>query len=325
MKGMKKILWLFVLCACILTVTESYAQHEQQYSQFMYNKLIFNPGYAGSTDDVTFLGTYRNQWMGFEGAPTSMGISVDGSLKKDKVGLGMNIFRHTIGVYDNWTMDGVYAYKIQVGPEALLSAGLQASMRYYGVNFADSRLRGTQDLGIDPAIPDDQISDLTANFGFGLYFSTPKFYAGFSVPRLLNTNVDFTDRELPLSRESRHSFFMMGGNVRLNPVLEWTPQMLIKHTSNAPIGVEVFSGFTVLERYTAGVGYRSGGLSSFMGESVDVLVGFQLNAQLFMAFSYDILISDLRNYSTGSIEAVVRYTLAKESAKPDRIINPRYF
>lgn len=303
----------------------SYGQHEQQYSQFMYNKLIFNPGYAGSTGDLTFVGAYRNQWMGFEGAPTSMGISVDGSLREDKVGLGLNIFRHTIGIYDNWTMDGVYAYKLQVGPESVLSAGLQASMRYYGANFRDGRLRSSQDLSLDPAIPEDHVSDLTANFGFGLYFSTPNFYAGLSIPRMLNTNIDFVDRELPMSRESRHTFVMAGANIRLNPVLEWTPQLLVKYVPNAPVGFEFYSGFTVLERFTGGVGYRSGGLSSILGESVDVLVGFQLSPQFFMAFSYDILISKLSNYSTGSIEAIVRYSFVKEEDRPEKIINPRYF
>ena len=318
-------------CAFIIVVTglichlNLNGQHEQQYSQFMYNKLIFNPGYAGSSDDLTFVAAYRNQWMGFEGAPTSMGLSVDGSLRKDKIGLGMNIFRQTIGIFDNWTMDGVYAYKLKMGPEATLSAGVQASLRYYGANFADSRLRGSQELGIDPAIPMDQINDLSANFGFGLYFSTPHFYAGLSMPRLLNTNVDFVDRELPLSRESRHAFFMTGANIRLSSVLEWTPQVLIKQVSNAPLGWEVFSGFTVLERYTAGLGFRSGGLASNLGESIDVLIGFQLSAPLFIGFSYDILISEFRSYSSGSIEAVVRYSFVKEPERKERIINPRYF
>lgn len=318
--GRHIIVFGLILCSIL-----SFGQHEQQYSQFMYNKLIFNPAYAGSTDDLTVTASYRNQWMGFEGAPVNMGISVDGSLKEDKIGLGLNIFRRTIGIYDNWTMDGIYAYKLKVGENSTLSAGLQASLRYYGANFADQRLRGSQDISIDPSIPQEQIADLAANFGFGLYFSSPTFYAGLSVPRLLASEIDFLDREIPLSLESRHAFLMSGLNVRLSSIWEWTPQILVKYVSNAPLSFEAYNGFTVLERYTVGLGYRSGGLSSSLGESIDVLLGFQLTRQLFMAFTYDILLSPIRNHSSGSIEAVVRYSFIKEADRPQQIINPRYF
>ena len=316
---------ILIIMILTMSVQLAFGQHEQQYSQFMYNKLVFNPAYAGSTDELTATASYRNQWMGFEGAPVNMGVSVDGSLREDKVGLGLNVFRRTIGIYDNWTMDGIYAYKLKVGENSTLSAGLQASLRYYGANFADDRLRGSQDLSIDPSIPQEQVSDLAANFGFGLYFSTPKFYAGLSVPRLLASEIDFLDREIPLSLESRHAFFMTGFNVRLNSIWEWTPQGLLKYVNNAPLGVEVYNGFTVLERYTVGLGYRSGGLSASLGESIDVLFGFQLTRQLFMAFTYDILLSPLRNHSSGSIEAVVRYSFIREDDRPQQIINPRYF
>jgi type IX secretion system PorP/SprF family membrane protein len=301
------------------------AQHEQQYTQFMFNKLAFNPAYAGNTGDLTATAIYRNQWMGFEGAPVSMGVSVDGGLKEDKIGLGMNIFRTTVGIFDTWTMDGIYSYKLRLGPEATLSAGLQASLRYYGVNFLDSRLRGTQELTIDPSIPNEAISDLTANFGFGLYFSTNNFYAGLSMPRLLNTNLDFVEREIPLSSESRHTFVMMGTNIRLNPILEWTPQLLFKYVQNAPFGLDFYSGFTFLERYTMGLGYRSGGVQRNFGESIDVLVGFQITQGLFMAFSYDILLTDIKTYSSGSAEVVLRYSFVPAQEKPEKIINPRYF
>ena len=46
---------------------------------------------------------------------------------------------------------------------------------------------------------------------------------------------------------------------------------------------------------------------------------------IFICFLYDILLSEIRQYSSGSIEAVVRYQLIKESDDSQRMINPRYF
>ncbi len=317
-----------LLCICsVLVLGEGTvkAQHEQQYSQFMYNKLAFNPAFAGTLGDLTFTALYRNQWMGFEGAPTTMGLSADMALNRQRVGLGMNLFRHTIGIYDTWTMDGAYAYKIQTGPRSRLSAGLQASLRYYGVNYLDPRLRGAQELSIDNAITLEQLGRYTPNFGFGLYFSTDRFFVGLSVPRLLNINIDFTDRDVPLSRETRHAFVMAGGTVPLYPELEWTPQLLVKFVKNAPLSYDINSIFTLAQRYMLGLSYRSGGLERSLGESIDILVGFQISNRLFMGFSYDILLSDIRRYSSGSVEAVLRYQLTKEEETRERVINPRYF
>ena len=44
---MQKIYILFVFC---LLAAGLHAQQEEQYTQFMYNKLMLNPGYAGSQD-----------------------------------------------------------------------------------------------------------------------------------------------------------------------------------------------------------------------------------------------------------------------------------
>jgi type IX secretion system PorP/SprF family membrane protein len=319
------VLAIIILVLCISKRSE--AQHEQQYTQFMYNKLAINPGYVGSYDGITATALYRQQWIGLEGAPRTMGLTLDAAVKSDKIGIGANIFRHTIGIYDTWTVDGMYAYKLKMGPKSTLSAGLQGSLRYYGLNFLDPRLKGAQGIGIDPSIPQEEIGNYILNFGFGLYFSSEHFFAGLSIPRLLNSNLDFVERDIPLSRESRHAFAMIGGVIPLNESLDLIPQMLIKQVQNAPISADFNAGLMLDKRYTLAFTYRTGGLSTDFGSSVDVIVGIQISNPLFFGVSYDILLSSLRNYSTGSFEAVLRYRFdtSKDQETPVRVINPRYF
>jgi len=50
---MKKILFSLV---GLLAFAWVQAQQEQQYTQFMYNKLAINPGYAGSKDAICLTG-----------------------------------------------------------------------------------------------------------------------------------------------------------------------------------------------------------------------------------------------------------------------------
>ena len=45
------------------------AQQEPQYTQFIFNKLTYNPGYAGSFVSPTLTAIYRNQWLGIDGSP----------------------------------------------------------------------------------------------------------------------------------------------------------------------------------------------------------------------------------------------------------------
>ena len=63
---MKK-LFTFLLVAFFASA--SFAQQQQHNTQFMYNKLGYNPAYAGSQDVPCVTCLYRNQWIGLEGAP----------------------------------------------------------------------------------------------------------------------------------------------------------------------------------------------------------------------------------------------------------------
>lgn len=308
--------------------TGAFAQHERLLTQFMYNKLAINPGYAGTYDGIAATAFYRNQWIGFDGAPTTIGLNIDAALKKEKVGLGLNIVRHTISIFDQWTLDGIYAYKIKLSPKSFLSAGLQGSLRYIGANFQDPRLRSSQGLDIDPALPTDAVGFYILNFGFGLYFHSEYFFAGLSIPRLLNSDIDMIDRPVPLSRESRHGFAMAGGKIPLSDRWDLVPQLLIRQVPGAPISIDLNLGVMYLKRITLAGTWRNGGLNSEWGSSIDVILGAQIARSLFLGASYDILLSSLRNQSSGSAELILRYTFdgsVQAQDAPVRVINPRYF
>lgn len=203
---MKKIFTTFFF---LLTTILAYSQQEPQYTQFMYNKLAMNPGYAGSRDGACFTGIYRNQWIGLEGAPKTAMFSFDMPLMAERVGIGLNLNRSTIGITEKWTIDGIYAYRIPIG-KGHLGVGIQASVRYIGSNYTDSRLVATQSISSDGGIPVGDQSKYVPNFGAGLYYSTNKFYIGFSAPRFLDNNIDFNSLSGVLGKEVPHVYFMTG-------------------------------------------------------------------------------------------------------------------
>ena len=48
-----------------------YGQQESQYTQYMYNTMMFNPAYTGSREVGSFFGMLRTQMVGIKGAHTN--------------------------------------------------------------------------------------------------------------------------------------------------------------------------------------------------------------------------------------------------------------
>ena len=66
-----------------------------------------------------------------------------------------------------------------------------------------------------------------------------RFYFGFSVPRLLENNIDLADSGDVISREVRHVFFMGGLTIPLGEKVDLQPQVLLKYVGGAPFDGDV--------------------------------------------------------------------------------------
>lgn len=310
------ILWL-ALCTGVVQ-----SQQQQMYTQFMYNKLAINPAFAGNEEYLTATMIYRDQWVGFPGAPNAQVFNVNLPRLGPRVGVGFHVERQSIGITEKVTYEGMYAYKFFLGP-GTLSMGINVSGRNYVLDYTDPRLFGVQDIRLDPSIPQTRESRQLFNAGFGLYFNTNTFFIGGSIPRMIRGDLDFDDNQL-FSTEVRHLMIMTGGTFRLDKDWRLTPQFLFRAAENTPFSLDFnFSG-TWKETYTMGLTYRTGGAQQDWGESLDLIFGFQISERMLMGFAYDITLAKIRNSSAGSIELMLNYVLVPRKRKTV-VINPRYF
>lgn len=316
---MKKIITTVILSFAFICC---YAQQEHQYTQFMFNKLGHNPGYAGSKDAACLTGIYRSQWMGLEGAPNSQLLSFNMPLLNKRIGIGLNLSRSSIGISERWTVDGIYSYRVNLG-RGTLGLGIQGSIRYIGNDYTDPRLQATQGITADGGIPVGEKNKYVPNFGVGLYYSTSTFYFGIAAPRLLKNNIDFNDISGILSKEVQHWNVMAGVLFQLSESVDLQPQGLIKYASGAPLDAELNLSLIFVKKYTAGLTYRVGGNSGGSGSSIDLLVAAHLTDELLFGASYDIPLSDLKDYNNGSIEVLLRYCFG--TSEGEEFINPRFF
>ncbi len=299
------------------------AQQEQLYTQFMYNKLGLNPAFAGNHEQVALSALYRNQWIGFEGAPITQTASINAPLLGQKIGLGLNLTRNTIGISEKQTIDGIYAYRIHFKDGGTLSLGIQGSARRYQIDYTDPRLNGIVDKNQDPAILVRKFDQNVINFGAGVYFNTSHFYLGVSAPRLIQEDINFAS-DIGFSKERRHFYLMTGGALDLSNDWVLTPQFLFKYVDNTPYDLDANISITYRSLITAGATYRHGGDSSSFAESIDILFGVHVTPSLLIAAAYDYTLSEIRNHSSGSIEFAIHYNIGRKTSAED-IINPRYF
>ena len=73
------------------------AQQDPQFTNFMHSKLIYNPGYAGTSDAICANLQYRQQWSSFPGAPKTGLLSFDMPIGALPLGIGLNIMSDKIG------------------------------------------------------------------------------------------------------------------------------------------------------------------------------------------------------------------------------------
>ncbi len=315
---MRKTITLFLLGFSVV----AWGQQEEQFTQFMYYKMGFNPGYAGSNEAPCISILARNQWLGIEGAPETQLLTFNMPLFNQRVGIGATVSRHTIGLTQRVTAEAVYAYRIRVG-RGTLGLGLQGSIRLIRSNFNDAE--STEPRENDVAIPVGIQSKYVPNFGAGIYYGSKRFFFGISAPRFLQNNIDLADGDGVLSKEVTHLYVMGGTLLDLSETVQLQPQLLLKYVKGAPFDGDVNFNFIFSEKFTTGLSYRLGGSKeSGIGESVSLVFGVQINDDILFGVSYDYTLSKLRDHNSGSIEAMLRYCIGGRS-KGDEFVNPRFF
>ena len=78
-----------LVCLTLLSF-QSNAQQDPQFTHYMYNMSVINPGYATATEDILNIGgLYRTQWVGMEGAPKTASFFAHTPIS-EKIELGIS-------------------------------------------------------------------------------------------------------------------------------------------------------------------------------------------------------------------------------------------
>lgn len=316
----------YILCSFFLVqVNFLNAQQGVQYTQFMFNKLAFNPAYAGSGDSPCVSCIHRSQWVGLEGAPTSQTINFHSPFLRKKVGIGISLQNDRIGPSNSTWVNISYAYHIKIN-ESKLSIGLQGTMRSYKLDLNETNAI----VDNDPAVLSGSLRKILPNLGAGAYFLSPNFYMGVSIPYLLNGDISFIENpgvssSQDFSTEDRHLYAMAGFKIEISPTLKFKPAVMLKFVENAPIDIDINGSLLFNDFLGLGAAYRLGGIRNSIGESVDFLGFVNLNSGFTIGLAFDLSISRIRKYNAGSFEIMINKCFGLNKKNRKKLTNPRFF
>jgi type IX secretion system PorP/SprF family membrane protein len=300
----------------------AYAQQDPQYTMYMFNQLAINPGYAGSRDCLSATAHYRNQWVGIDGSPKTIGFGVHSPLNNEHVGLGFQVVNDKLGVSNTTNISGSYAYRIQVSPKGKLALGLQATVTNYTNKLTDAITTATNDNTFGK-----NTNLLLPNFGAGLYYSTPKAYIGATIPHLINNHLEEKSGvagNAKAARQFRHLFLMGGLITKISEAVKFKPSVLLKYAPSSPIETDINASFLFHDALWLGATWRSdvSTLRDKLTESIDFMAAYEINNNLRIGVAYDLTVSRLNTYTPGTYELMLGYDFNR---KMDKMLTPRYF
>jgi type IX secretion system PorP/SprF family membrane protein len=225
------------------------AQTDPLYAQYLNNPLLINPAYAGLNNNFNASVTYRRQWAGFDGSPTTFNASAHTSLMDNRIGAGLIIMKDKAGSTSNTEVQVAGVYKLEL-EEKYLSFGLQAGV----VNFR------SDNSDLNPYDPGDPVFTGSMNvtkpsIGAGAIFHSDRYFIGLSVPRMLKPTTTLGDLETELYRQ--HFYAMGAYMIFLNEHIRLKPSVLLKGVRGAKLSADLNFAANLNEKYTAGIFTRN--------------------------------------------------------------------
>ena len=320
----------------------AYAQQQPQFTHYGFNGMALNPAYAGIKGQGEFNLIGRYQYFNYgtygdaNGSPRTGLITASLPILSIGGGVGVAVYYDQVGQSKMTNSALSYSQHINLG-SGKLGIGIQGIYTYLS--------KGTY-IAIDEFdvnVPSGA-SDSKFDAGVGLWYESPKFYAGLSTNNLLRSEYTFKSSGIvdPVSGKKlgnpnqyiaeNHAYFTAGYNIDASSSVVVTPMVLVKtvlpgeFASSSKFNNAKNYSFeggvraTIDDKYWIGANYRT-------EESVSGLLGISFakdNAvRLGYAFDFIAFNQDARAFS--SHEIMLSYRLPKATLNTHPAIRtPRY-
>jgi type IX secretion system PorP/SprF family membrane protein len=330
---------------CFLLVGFVCAQQQPYYTQYMMNNFILNPALAGIENYWDLKLSYRNQWTGLEGAPTTLYLTINAPLGKtsydyetpttvpdlqaknlgakqfqmeytappDHSGIGFTILNDKTGPLNRIAAYGSYAYHIRVGLKTTLSFGL--SLGVQEITSDASSVDFGQANPVDPAVAGSGYLDkLEPDVNAGLWLSNKSFFVGLSAQQIIAVPINSSNAtssggvELQTGKLIPHTFLTAGYKISISDDVSLLPSVMLRYVQPLPVGFDVNAKIQYQDLLWLGFSYRY--QEGFAG-----MLGVNLSSRVNLGYSYDYTTTQLNTVSSGTHEIVLGFLWRKNKNK----------
>ncbi|HRD51907.1 MAG TPA: type IX secretion system membrane protein PorP/SprF [Flavobacteriales bacterium] len=308
-----------LLAAITLTAQDA------QFSQFYALPTYVSPAFAGTGLQTRVGLAVRDQWPAFPGAFVSASFALDHYMPSVNSGVGLLVSHDKAGsgALRYSSISGQYAYEIELKRKVFLRPALQIGWANHAVDysklvFGDQLARGGT-VGTCEYLNGASIN--YADFGGGLLYFTPKYWAGMSFHHLNRPNQSLLGNEARMPVK----FSMHGGwrTTFRTPIIKEHPQSLVlafNYRAQEKYDQLDVGGYFERDPFYAGLWYRGIPLlkryaPGYSNRDALVILGGVIVNDLRIGYSYDLTLSRLAGHSGGAHEITLGYEMASRSKK----------
>ncbi len=290
------------------------AQDLPIYSQYLFNKYLINPAVAGSDGYTSINLTTRHQWTGYQGAPQTYSLSMQGRILKQKylirdnifstkifkphtegkVGLGGTVYSDINGLVRRTGFSTSYAYHIWLRGGTQLSFGLAFTGYHYKIDQRQIQFEDPDEPWLNT---DFRKGIFVPDFNFGAFLLNRKFAIGFSAQELMEGFIRAGSqayRDLKIQRT-----YYLFGNYDFEPDNKTLiqPSLLIRMSEQLRPQADIGLTWSYDNRIWAGATFRT-------GSAIIANVGVRRD-MLFFGYSFDFTLQKIQMSTYGSHEFIM--------------------
>jgi type IX secretion system PorP/SprF family membrane protein len=318
------------------------AQQKPIYTQYILNNYIINPAISGIENYTDLKLSYRKQWVGIEGAPSTFYMSVHAPIgKKDyrtnatsfatpgenprgrnymeeytapepHHGVGLIVMSDKTGYINRWGAYATYAYHKGLSPRTTLSAGFLAGMSSVSIDASKIDYGSpTFTSQTDDAIGylSGSISKMRPEVGAGLWLYGADFFAGVSVLNIVPAKAKFgADSSKYGSNFAPHFFATAGYKFFLSDDISMLPSVMLQYVK--PLSPQIFAGAKLQyqDKVWIGSNFRFGDqLGGF-----SAMAGLNISSTMNLSYAYDVAPTALNQYSRNTHEFMIGFLLGNK-------------
>ena len=264
---------------------------------YIINPELINPSLAGSNEALNIGSFYRRVGSENVTVPGIFGITADAPFFNENAGFGFIAIREKAGseVANHLIINS--AYRIN-GRFSNFSFGLGTGITTLSEDWLKSEIEYDQDNS-GPLNPGRSVFP---HLSLGVFYRYDSFYAGFSIPELLNyrLNAEENKTELVYAPSNYTYTAITGYHFDILPKLRFSPSTMVAFSPNHRLIYDLNAVFKFDRRFWVGASLRD-------DKSGSLFLQIPLKSQLRIAYSYGFDQGMMFRSGHGFNEIIIRY------------------